>query len=199
MSVKKPNWDIDWRNDYIREGARFAIKDKEGNLQGRLEFLSKPEIDFGDNNGYVTVKIRAGCIGCDGKPVTNVKLEKEFELYEVNEDRYDLIMALDSFRFVLWSLIAEIDSDSYLMNEFLYHLESSRNTLFFHYVLLERKMARLYPQYIVRIRRIGESLDEAFEKMYNFFYGKESMEKSTEQFNNTLKQLNELIDRHFKD
>lgn len=199
MGVKKPNWDIDWRSDYIREGARFAIKDKEGNLQGRLEFLSKPEIDFGDNHGYVTVKIRAGCIGCDGKPVTNVKLEKEFELYEVNEDRYDLIMALDSFRFVLWSLIAEIDSDSYLMNEFLYHLESSRNTLFFHYVLLERKMARLYPQFVVRIRRIGESLDEAFEKMYNFFYGKESMEKSTEQFNNTLKQLNELIDRHFKD
>ena len=49
-----------------------------------LLHITKPEIDFGDNNEYVTVKIRAGCIGCDGKPVTNVKLEKEFELYEVN-------------------------------------------------------------------------------------------------------------------
>ena len=85
------------------------------------------------------------------------------------------------------------------MNEFLYHLESSRNTLFFHYVLLERKMARVYPQYLVRIRRIAESLDEAFEKMYNTFYDKEPMENSIEQFKSALKQLNELIDRHFKD
>ena len=60
-------------------------------------------------------------------------------------------------------------------------------------------MARLYPQYLVRIRRIAESLDEAFEKMYNFFYGNEPMEKSTELFKDALKQLNELIDRHFKD
>ena len=198
MSRQNQNWAIDWRSDYIRKGARFVIKDKEGNFQGRLEFLSKPEIDFGDDNGYVIVKIRAGCIGCDGKPITNVKLEKEFESYEVNEDRYDLIMALDSFRFVLLSLIAEIDSDTYV-NEFMYHLESSRNTIFFHYVLLERKMARLYPQYVVRIRRIAELLDEAFENMYDFFYGKGPMEKSTEQFKNALKQLNELIDRHFKD
>ena len=198
MSGQNQNWAIDWGSDYIRKGARFVIKDKEGNFQGRLEFLSKPEIDFGDDNGYVTVKIRAGCTGSDGKPITNVRLGKEFEFYEVNEDRCDMIMALDSFRFVLLSLIAEIDSNTYV-NEFLYQLESSRNTLFFHYVLLERKMARLYPQYVVRIRRIAESLDEAFEKMYDFFYGKESMEKSTELFKNALKQLNELIDRHFKD
>jgi hypothetical protein len=198
MCKENQNWIVDWRSDYIRRGARFVIKDKEGNSQGRLEFLSKPEIDFGDNNGYVTVKIRAACIGSDGKPVTNVKLEKGFESYEVNADRYDLIMALDSFRFVLLSLIAEIDIDTYL-NEFLYRFESSRNTLFFHYILLERKMARLYPQYVVRIRRIAESLDEAFEKMYDFFYGKGPMEISTEQFRNALKQLNELIDRHFKD
>ena len=198
MCKETQNWIVDWRSDYIRKGARFVIKDKEGNFQGRLEFLSKPEIDFGDDNGYVTVKIRAGCIGSDGKPITNVKLEKEFESYEVNEDRYDLVMALDSFRFVLLSLIAEIDSDTYV-NEFMYHLESSRNTIFFHYVLLERKMARLYPQYVVRIRRIAELLDEAFENMYDFFYGKGPMAKSTEQFKNALKQLNELIDRHFKD
>ena len=198
MSGQNQNWAIDWGSDYIRKGARFVIKDKEGNFQGRLEFLSKPEIDFGDDNGYVTVKIRAGCTGSDGKPITNVRLGKEFEFYEVNEDRCDMIMALDSFRFVLLSLIAEIDSNT-CVNEFLYQLESSRNTLFFHYVLLERKMAILYPQYVVRIRRIAESLDEAFEKMYDFFYGKESMEKSTELFKNALKQLNELIDRHFKD
>ena len=198
MSGQNQNWVIDWGSDYIRKGARFVIKDKEGNFQGRLEFLSKPEIDFGDDNGYVTVKIRAGCTGSDGKPITNVRLGKEFEFYEVNEDRCDMIMALDSFRFVLLSLIAEIDSNT-CVNEFLYQLESSRNTLFFHYVLLERKMAILYPQYVVRIRRIAESLDEAFEKMYDFFYGKESMEKSTELFKNALKQLNELIDRHFKD
>lgn len=198
MSGQNQNWAIDWGSDYIRKGARFVIKDKEGNFQGRLEFLSKPEIDFGDDNGYVTVKIRAGCTGSDGKPITNVRLGKEFEFYEVNEDRCDMIMALDSFRFVLLSLIAEIDSNT-CVNEFLYQLENSRNTLFFHYVLLERKMARLYPQYVVRIRRIAESLDEAFEKMYDFFYGKESMEKSTELFKNALKQLNELIDRHFKD
>ena len=198
MSRQNQNWALDWRSDYIRKGARFVIKDKEGNFQGRLEFLSKPEIDFGDDNGYVTVKIRAGCTGSDGKPITNVRLGKEFEFYEVNEDRCDMIMALDSFRFVLLSLIAEIDSNT-CVNEFLYQLENSRNTLFFHYVLLERKMARLYPQYVVRIRRIAESLDEAFEKMYDFFYGKESMEKSTELFKNALKQLNELIDRHFKD
>ena len=198
MSGQNQNWAIDWGSDYIRKGARFVIKDKEGNFQGRLEFLSKPEIDFGDDNGYVTVKIRAGCTGSDGKPITNVRLGKEFEFYEVNEDRCDMIMALDSFRFVLLSLIAEIDSNT-CVNEFLYQLENSRNTLFFHYVLLERKMARLYPQYVVRIRRIAESLDEAFEKMYDFFYGKESMEKSTELFKNAMKQLNELIDRHFKD
>ena len=77
MCNENQNWIVDWRSDYIRRGARFVIKDKEGNSQGRLEFLSKPEIEFGDNNGYVTVKIRAACIGSDGKPVTNVKLEKE--------------------------------------------------------------------------------------------------------------------------
>ena len=198
MRGKKHKWDIDWRSDYIRKGARFDIKDKEGNLQGRLEFLSDPEIDFGDNNGYVTVKISAGCIGSDGKPVTNIKLEKMIECDPVNEDRYELVMALDSFRFVLWSLISEMDNNQYV-HEFIYRLESSRNTLFFHYVLFERKMARLYPQYLVRIRRIAQSLDEAFEKMYNTFYDNEPMENSIEQFKNTLKQLNELIDRHFKD
>jgi hypothetical protein len=198
MDGKKAKWNIDWRSDDIRKGARFDIKDKEGNLQGRLEFLSDPEIDFGDNNGYVTVKISAGCIGSDGKPVTNVKLEKMIESDPMNEDRCELVMALDSFRFVLWSLISEMDNNQYV-HEFIYRLESSRNTLFFHYVLLERKMARLYPQYLVRIRRIAESLDEAFEKMYNTFYDNEPMENSIEQFKNTLKQLNELIDRHFKD
>ena len=198
MGGKKAKWNIDWRCDDIRKGARFDIKDKEGNLQGRLEFLSDPEIDFGDNNGYVTVKISAGCIGSDGKPVTNVKLEKMIESDPMNEDRCELVMALDSFRFVLWSLISEMDNNQYV-HEFIYRLESSRNTLFFHYVLLERKMARLYPQYLVRIRRIAESLDEAFEKMYNTFYDNEPMENSIEQFKNTLKQLNELIDRHFKD
>lgn len=198
MGGKKAKWNIDWRSDDIRKGARFDIKDKEGNLQGRLEFLSDPEIDFGDNNGYVTVKISAGCIGSDGKPVTNVKLEKMIESDPVNEDRCELVMALDSFRFVLWSLISEMDNNQYV-HEFIYRLESSRNTLFFHYVLLERKMARLYPQYLVRIRRIAESLDEAFEKMYNTFYDNETIENSIEQFKNTLKQLNELIDRHFKD
>ena len=198
MSANKSKWSIDWRSDYVHQGARFDIKDREGNLQGRLEFLSNPEVDFGENNGYVTVKIRAGCIGSDGKPVTNIKLEKKFESYEVDEDRYDLIIALDSFRFVLLSLIAEIESDAY-PNEYIYHFENSRNTLFFHYVLLERKMARVYPQFVVRIRRIAESLDEAFEQMYHFFYGKGAMEKSTEQFKDALKQLNELIDRHFKD
>ena len=198
MGGKKAKWNIDWRSDDIRKGARFDIKDKEGNLQGRLEFLSDPEIDFGDNNGYVTVKISAGCIGSDGKPVTNVKLEKMIESDPMNEDRCELVMALDSFRFVLWSLISEMDNNQYV-HEFIYRLESSRNTLFFHYVLLERKMARLYPQYLVRIRRIAESLDEAFEKMYNTFYDNEPMENSIEQFKNTLKQLNELIDRHFKD
>ena len=186
MRGKKHKWDIDWRSDGIRKGARFDIKDKEGNLQGRLEFLSDPEIDFGDNNGYVTVKISAGCIGSDGKPVTNVKLEKMIESDPVNEDRCELVMALDSFRFVLWSLISEMDNNQYV-HEFIYRLESSRNTLFFHYVLLERKMARLYPQYLVRIRRIAESLDEAFEKMYNTFYDNEPMENSIEQFKNTLK------------
>jgi hypothetical protein len=198
MDGKKAKWNIDWRSGDIRKGARFDIKDKEGNLQGRLEFLSDPEIDFGDNNGYVTVKISAGCIGSDGKPVTNVKLEKMIESDPMNEDRCELVMALDSFRFVLWSLISEMDNNQYV-HEFIYRLESSRNTLFFHYVLLERKMARLYPQYLVRIRRIAESLDEAFEKMYNTFYDNEPMENSIEQFKNTLKQLNELIDRHFKD
>lgn len=198
MGGKKDKWNIDWRSDGIRKGARFDIKDKEGNLQGRLEFLSDPEIDFGDNNGYVTVKISAGCIGSDGKPVTNVKLEKMIECDPVNEDRCELVMALDSFRFVLWSLISEMDNNQYV-HEFIYRLESSRNTLFFHYVLLERKMARVYPQYLVRIRRIAESLDEAFEKMYNTFYDKEPMENSIEQFKSALKQLNELIDRHFKD
>lgn len=77
MSRQNQNWAIDWRSDYIRKGARFVIKDKEGNSQGRLDFLSKPEIEFGDNNGYVTVKIRAACIGSDGKPVTDVKLERQ--------------------------------------------------------------------------------------------------------------------------
>ena len=198
MGGKKAKWNIDWRSDDIRKGARFDIKDKEGNLQGRLEFLSNPEIDFGDNNGYVTVKIRAGCIGSDGKPVTNVKLEKMIECDTVNEEKYELVVALDSFRFVLWSLIAEMDNNQYV-HEFVYRLENSRNTLFFHYVLLERQMARVYPQYLVRIRRIAESLDEAFEKMYNTFYDKEPIENSIEQFKNTLKQLSELIDRHFKD
>ena len=198
MCLNKPSCKIDWRSDYIHEGARFDIRDRKGNLQGRLEFLSNPEIDFGDNNGYVTVKIRAGCIGSDGKPVANVKLEKMIECDTVNEEKYELVMALDSFRFVLWSLIAEMDNNQYV-HEFVYRLESSRNTLFFHYVLLERQMARVYPQYLVRIRRIAESLDEAFEKMYNTFYDKEPMENSIEQFKSALKQLNELIDRHFKD
>jgi hypothetical protein len=190
MGSKQNKSNITWTDDVIRPGARFRITGADDRKQGTLEFISEPEIVSQNNDGYVTVTIKAACLDHRGLPMTDLNFCKEDECVFAEENR-ELYAALHSFRFVLCTMIREMEKDR-CIPEFIYSIESSRNTLFFNYVLLEKKMARIYPQFVVRIRRIAESLDEAFEKIYKF-----QIDSSIEQFKNTLERVDEFKDHLF--
>ena len=97
------------------------------------------------------------------------KLSKLKDLEVVSNDHSNLICGLISLEYTMKSFIMEFESDICL-SEFVYGLENTRNSFFFHYIVIERMMADNFPMYLTRIRRVAMIADEGFEMMYRRFY-----------------------------
>lgn len=97
------------------------------------------------------------------------KLAKLNDLEMVSNDHSNLICGLISLEYTMNSFIMEFESDISLSG-FVYGLDNTRNSFFFHYIVLERMMADNFPMYLTRIRRVAMIADEGFEMMYRKFY-----------------------------
>lgn len=97
------------------------------------------------------------------------KLSKLKDLEVVSNDHSNLICGLISLEYTMKSFMMEFESDISL-SEFVYGLENTRNSFFFHYIVIERMMADNFPMYLTRIRRVAMIADEGFEMMYRRFY-----------------------------
>ena len=97
------------------------------------------------------------------------KLAKLNDLEMVSSDHSNLICGLISLEYTMNSFIMEFESDISLSG-FVYGLDNTRNSFFFHYIVLERMMADNFPMYLTRIRRVAMIADEGFEMMYRKFY-----------------------------
>lgn len=97
------------------------------------------------------------------------KLSKLKGLEVVSNDHSNLICGLISLEYTMKSFMMEFESDISLSG-FVYGLENTRNSFFFHYIVLERMMADNFPMYLTRIRRVAMIADEGFEMMYRRFY-----------------------------
>lgn len=166
---QKDGMRVEWGSDYIHQGARFPIVNRKGDFLGQIEILSEPEVKCCPEDGYVTIILKGGCIGADGQPISNVKLEVD-PWYSSDEMEQDLYNAIYSFSFIISQTLSILKEDSRLQ-EFFYKVQNIRNSIFFHYILVERKLSVLYPSYLARIRRIASILDEGFEAVFNMFKG----------------------------
>lgn len=97
------------------------------------------------------------------------KLSKLKDQEVVSNDHSNLICGLISLEYTMKSFMMEFESDISL-SEFVYGLENTRNSFFFHYIVVERMMADNFPMYLTRIRRVAMIADEGFEMMYRKFY-----------------------------
>lgn len=97
------------------------------------------------------------------------KLAKLKDLEMVSNDHSNLICGLVSLEYSMNSFISHFESEM-SVKEFVTGLENTRNSFFFHYIVLERMMADNFPMYLTRIRRIALIADEGFEMMYRKFY-----------------------------
>ena len=97
------------------------------------------------------------------------KLSKLNDLEVVSNDHSNLICGLISLEYTMKSFMMEFESDISLSG-FVYGLENTRNSFFFHYIVLERMMVDNFPMYLTRIRRVAMIADEGFEMMYRRFY-----------------------------
>ena len=126
------------------------------------------------------------------------KLAKLMDLEAVSNDHSNLICGLVSLEYTMKSFISHFESEM-SVKEFVTSLENTRNSFFFHYIVLERMMADNFPMYLTRIRRIAMIADEGFEMMFRRFYkGQEEIDpipalKSADDTLVTL--INEMYDQ----
>lgn len=97
------------------------------------------------------------------------KLAKLKDMEMISNDHSNLITGLVSLEYTMKSFLMEFESDI-SVSEFVYGLENTRNSFFFHYIVLEKMMADNFPMYLTRIRRVAMIADEGFEMMYKRFY-----------------------------
>lgn len=97
------------------------------------------------------------------------KLAKLKDMEVISNDHSNLISGLISLEYTMKSFLMGFESDI-SVSEFVYGLENTRNSFFFHYIVLERMMADNFPMYLTRIRRVAMIADEGFEMMYRRFY-----------------------------
>ena len=101
------------------------------------------------------------------------KLAKLKDMEMISNDHSNLITGLVSLEYTMKSFLMEFESDI-SVSEFVYGLENTRNSFFFHYIVLEKMMADNFPMYLTRIRRVAMIADEGFEMMYKRFYRSQS-------------------------
>lgn len=188
---KEDKWIVRWQDDFIHKGARFELLDRKGNYKGRLEMLSHPQIECDENEGYVTIKIQAGCIDPNGQPMSGVNIMRAYDSNNLESKRL-LYKSLISFRFVLDQLLRSLEEKLYVP-EYFVCLENSRSSVLFHYILLERQMAEAFPDYMVRLRRIVFILDEAFELSIEKLGNQDIYTKSIELFREALNKIEHLV------
>lgn len=189
---KDDKWVVRWQDDFVHSGARFDLLDRKGHYMGRLEMLSHPQIECDENEGYVTIKIKAACIDPNGQPMSALNIMKSHDSSKL-ESRRLLYESLISFRFVLEQLLRSLEEKLYIP-EFFVRLENSRSTVLFHYILLERQMAEVFPDYLVRLRRIVFILDEAFEGSIEKLENQDIYTRSIELFRDALSKVRHLIE-----
>ena len=97
------------------------------------------------------------------------KLAKLKDLEMVSNDHSNLICGLISLEYTMNNFILELESEMRLPL-FVYNVENSRNSFFFHYIVVERMMADNFPMYLTRIRRVAMIADEGFEMIFKRFY-----------------------------
>lgn len=97
------------------------------------------------------------------------KLAKLKDLEMISNDHSNLISGLASLEYTMNNFIVDLELDT-RVSSFVYNLENSRNSFFFHYIVLERMMADNFPMYLTRIRRVAMIADEGFELIYKKFY-----------------------------
>ena len=97
------------------------------------------------------------------------KFAKLMDLAAVSNDHSNLISGLVSLEYSMKSFISHFESEM-SVPLFVYNVENSRNSFFFHYIVLERMMADNFPMYLTRIRRVAMIADEGFEMIFKRFY-----------------------------
>jgi hypothetical protein len=187
---KDDKWVVRWQDDFVHSGARFDLLDRKGHYMGRLEMLSQPQIECGENEGYVTIRIKAACIAPDGQPMSGANIMKSYDSGKL-ESRRVLHESLISFRFVLEQLLRSLEEKLHIP-EYFVRLENSRSSVLFHYILLERQMVDAFPEYMVRLQRIVFTLDEAFEMSIEKIGEKDIYTRSVELFRDALRRIKEL-------
>ena len=188
--IKEDRWVVRWIDDYIHKGARFDLLDMKGDYKGRLEILSAPRIECDENEGYVTIKIKACCNDEAGNPLSGRQIAKT-QYCDIVENRRQVYEVIISFRYVLEQAINSLEEKLYLP-EYFNRIENSRSSILFHYIMLEKQMAEAFPEYMVRLQRIVFTLDEAFEMSIEKLGNKDIYTRSIELFRDALKRIKEL-------
>ena len=187
---KGAKWVVRWMDDYIHKGARFDLMDMKGNRKGRLELLSIPQIKCDENEGYVTITIKACCNDENGNPISGLNISRS-QYNDITMAKHQLYDGLVSFRYVLEQLILSLEEKLHLP-EYFNRVENSRSSVLFHYVLLEKQMAEAFPEYLVRLRRIVFTLDEAFEMSIEKLDNLDIYTKSIQLFREALSKVQDL-------
>ena len=187
---KGSKWVVRWMDDYIHKGARFDLMDMKGNRKGRLELLSIPQIGCDENEGYVTITIKACCNDEKGNPISGLNISRS-QYNDITMAKHQLYDGLVSFRYVLEQLILSLEEKLHLP-EYFNRVENSRSSVLFHYVLLEKQMAEAFPEYLVRLRRIVFTLDEAFEMSIEKLDNLDIYTKSIQLFREALSKVRDL-------
>lgn len=187
---KGAKWVVRWMDDYIHKGARFDLMDMKGNRKGRLELLSVPLIECDENEGYVTITIKACCNDENGNPISGLNISRS-QYNDITMAKHQLYDGLVSFRYVLEQLILSLEEKLHLP-EYFNRVENSRSSVLFHYVLLEKQMAEAFPEYLVRLRRIVFTLDEAFEMSIEKLDNLDIYTKSIQLFREALSKVRDL-------
>ena len=97
------------------------------------------------------------------------KLEKRRALEVLSNDHSNVISGLISLAYTMKRFISDFGSDI-SVSGFVYGIENTRNGFFFHYLVLEKMIAKNFPMYLVRFRRIAMIADEGFEKKFKKYY-----------------------------
>ena len=187
---KGAKWVVRWMDDYIHKGARFDLMDMKGNRKGRLELLSIPQIKCDENEGYVTITIKACCNDENGNPISCQNISSS-QYNDITMAKHLLNDGLVSFRYVLEQLILSLEEKLHLP-EYFNRVENSRSSVLFHYVLLEKQMAEAFPEYLVRLRRIVFTLEESFEMSIEKLDNLDIYTKSIQLFREALSKVQDL-------